>query len=88
MEKIAEFLKTHPFVYGIFLVLLGSFFLAGSVFNWHWIFGSISPVNFDTGKIDGLVNIFGRKTARIVFGVFSSILILSGIFVIWLSLKK
>ena len=88
MDKVQQFLKDNPVVYGIFLILLGLFFLIGTIFDWGWIFGNISPVSYNLGKIDGMVNIFGRKTARIVFGVFSVLVILGGVLVIWLNLKK
>ena len=88
MENIQQFLSDNPVVYGIFLFLLGLFFLLGAIFGWNWIFGNVSPVNYDFRKIDGLVNFFGRKTARIIFGTFSVLMMLGGVFVIWLSLTK
>jgi hypothetical protein len=88
MENIQQFLSDNPVIYGIFLLLLGLFLLLGAIFGWNWIFGNVSPVNYDFGKIDGLVNFFGQKTARIIFGTFSVLVMLGGVLVIWLSLTK
>ena len=88
MESVQQFLSDNPVIYGIFLFLLGLFLLLGAVFDWNWIFGNVSRINYDFGKIDGLVNFFGRKTARFIFGAVCVFIMLSGVLVIWLSLKK
>ena len=88
MENIQQFLSDNPVIYGIFLLLLGLFLLLGAIFDWNWIFGNVSPVNYNFGKIDGLVNFFGQKTARIIFGTFSVLMMLGGVLVTWLSLKQ
>ena len=82
MEIIQQYLSDNPVIYGFFLFLLGLFLFLGSLFNRNWIFGNTSPVNFDLCKIDGLVNIFGRKTARIIFGIFCVLMMLGGVLVI------
>ena len=88
MENIQQFLSDNPVIYGIFLFLLGLFLLLGAIFDWNWIYGNVSPVNYDWGKIDGIVNCFGRKTARIILGTFSVLVMLGGVLVILLSLTK
>ena len=75
-------------VYGIFLIMLGVFLLLGAIFDWHWIFGNISPVNYDLGKVDGLVNFFGRKTARVVLAILSISVMAGGVVWIYIHLKK
>ena len=88
MENVQQYLSDNPVIYGIFLFLLGLFLLLGAVFDWNWIFGNVSRINYDFGKIDGLVNFFGRKAARFIFGAVCVFIMLSGVLVIWLSLKK
>jgi len=88
MDNIQQFLKDNPVIYGIFLILLGLFLLLGAVFDWNWLFGNVSRTNYNARKIDGLVNLFGRKTARVVFGALCFLMILGGVLIIWLSLKK
>ena len=88
MENIQQFLSDNPVVYGVFLFLLGLFLLLGAISDWNWIYGNISQVNYDLGKIDGMVNIFGRKTARVVCGVFSVLMMFGGVLLIWLSITK
>jgi len=88
MNDLQKFFSDHPVAIGIVVALLGLFLFLGSVFDWNWIFGDVNKWNYDPGKIDGLVNLFGRKTARIIFGAFSVFIFLAGIFVIGLSLKN
>jgi len=87
-DNIANYLKSHPVGIGIFISLVGLFLLLASVFDWNWIFGDVSSVNYSMRKIDGLVNLFGRKASRIIFGIIAFLIFLSGIMVIWLSLKQ
>jgi hypothetical protein len=45
-------------------------------------------MTYNAKKIDGLVNLFGRKTARIVCGILSVLTIAGGLVWIWLALRK
>jgi TRAP-type C4-dicarboxylate transport system permease small subunit len=84
VNSIQQFLHENPVAFGICIILLGLFLFLGAVFDWNWIFGNPSKVNFNMGKIDGLTNLFGRKTARVVFGVACISMIICGALVIWL----
>jgi hypothetical protein len=53
--------------------------LISSIFNWNFVFGDVSGVTYNLKKIDGWVNMFGRKPARVVFGIVSSLVIIAGI---------
>ena len=83
MDDIANFLKNSPVAIGLVVVLIGLFLFLGSVFNWNWIFGDISSVNYNPGKIDGLVNIFGRTTARVILGALSLFIFITGAVILW-----
>jgi len=87
-DKIQQFLSNNPIAFGALIALIGLFLFFGSVFNWNWIFSDVIRATYSVRKIDGLINLFGRKTARIIFGAFSLFLFLIGLLVIWLSLKK
>jgi flagellar biosynthesis protein FlhB len=84
MEQIKEFLTANPQYFGILFVIIGVGGLLGSIFDWNWIFGDVSPVTYNLKKIDGWVNMFGRKTARVIFGIISSFVILAGIVWFWI----
>jgi len=86
-DNAANYFKSHPALIGVFVALVGLFLLLGSIFNWNWIFGDVSSTTYSIGKLDGLINLFGRKTARVIFGAISSVIILLGVLIIWLSLK-
>lgn len=87
MGKIQQYLSEHPAWAGLLFIVFGIVFLLGSVFDWNWVFGDINSNNFNLWKVDGLVNFFGRKTARIIFGFFSLLAIISGIVWTWIYLK-
>jgi preprotein translocase subunit SecF len=88
MDNLTKFFTEHPAAIGIFIALLGLLFLLASIFDWNWIFGDVSAATYDTGKLDGLINLFGRKTARIIFGAIGAIVFLSGILAAWSALEK
>ena len=87
-DNIQPFLRDNPVIYGIVFFLLGLFLFLGAVFDWNWIFGNISKTNYDSRKIDGLTNLFGRKTARFLFGALCLLIMLSGLIAVWLNLKQ
>jgi len=86
-DTIANYMKAHPWAIGGFIALIGLVLFLGSVFNWNWLYGDVSPATYSLGKLDGLINLFGRKAARIIFGAFAFFIFLLGVLVIWLSLK-
>jgi hypothetical protein len=88
METVQQFLSDNPIVFGIFLFLLGLLLFFGAVFDWQWLFGNPVRTNYDFRKIDGLVNFFGRKTVRFIFGTVCLFMMLGGVLVIWMSLKQ
>ena len=88
MNKMQQLFAKYPALIGVVVSLVGLFLFLGAVFDWNWMFGDVSRATYDPGKIDGLVNLFGRKTARIVFGIFCFFVFLLGIFVIWYSIRS
>jgi hypothetical protein len=86
-DKIQQFFANSPTAFGALIAFIGLFLFWGSVFDWNWIFGDVSRTTYSARKIDGLINLFGRKAARIIFGAFSFFIFLVGVLVIWLSLK-
>ena len=87
MEQIkqyfAETLTENPHYFGFFIVFVGVLVLLAAIFDWNWLFGNVNTLDYNMKKIDGWVNIFGRKTARIISGVFSVLVILCGLFWFW-----
>ncbi|MDR2204810.1 MAG: immunity 17 family protein [Flavobacteriaceae bacterium] len=86
-DKIQQFLSNNPTAFGALIALMGLLLFLGSVFDWNWIFGDVSRTTYSLTKLDGWVNLFGRKTARIIFGTVSFFVFLVGVLVIWLSWK-
>ena len=78
-DGIKQFLTANPFMWGVFIALLGSFFLMAAVFNWNIVFGDVSTVTYNMRKIDGWINMFGKKTARIAVGAIGALFIAGGL---------
>lgn len=79
MDKIKEILTQNPSLLGLVFALVGVIGLLGAIFNWSWLFKDVSGVTYSLKKIDGWVNMFGVKTARIVFGIGSVLVIFAGL---------
>jgi uncharacterized membrane protein YidH (DUF202 family) len=84
MEQIKQFFEDlfteNPHYFGFFIVFVGVLVLLAAIFDWNWLFGNVSGVTYNLKKIDGWVNWFGRRNARIISGVFAVLLILGGLF--------
>ena len=78
-SKLKLFFSENPFIWGILIALLGLFFLLAAIYNWNIIFGDVSRVTYDLRKIDGIINMFGKKTARIFVGAFGILFIAGGL---------
>ncbi len=78
-EKLTAFLKANPYLGGVALMIFGIACLLCAVFNASWLFGNTSGVTYSMKKVDGLVNWFGRRNARIIFGIGSVFIIFLGV---------
>lgn len=76
---IQRFYEQHPVILPITCILVGVLLLWGCISNWNWLFGNISRSNYSPEKIDGLVNTFGRKAARVMVGFLAVLLVAVGI---------
>jgi hypothetical protein len=88
MEKAQKFLSDNPVYCGVMILAVGIVLFAACLFDWDWLFGNVNPGTYNTRKIDGLVNVFGRKTARIICGILSFMMIAGGLMWIWITLCK
>ncbi|MDR2042362.1 MAG: immunity 17 family protein [Tannerella sp.] len=64
-ERIGKLLE-KPEHFAVFVILLGVFMLAASIWNWDWIFSGRS---YNMQKIEGVANVLGRGFARLIFGM-------------------
>ncbi len=79
MEKIKEFVSANPQVFGLLFALAGVVGLLAAIFDAEWLFKKdVSGVTYSLKKIDGWINVFGRRTARVAVGVGSVALIAAG----------
>ena len=79
MEKVKEFVSANPQVFGLLFALAGVVGLLAAIFDAEWLFKKdVSGVTYSLKKIDGWINVFGRRTARVAVGVGSVALIAAG----------
>jgi hypothetical protein len=75
-ERIGELFKREPKFFAVFVILAGIFMLAAAVFNWDWIF---QGHGYNTKKIEGTANMWGRGFARLKFGGGGLVCVIAGI---------
>jgi uncharacterized membrane protein len=84
MENIQKWLHENPRYFGIVLILFGIIVFFATLFNAKWLFNN-SQYTYNLKKLDGWINIFGKKAGRIIGFIISILLIIAGImyFVLW-----
>ena len=75
-DRIGTLFKEQPKYFAVFVILIGAFMAAAAVFNWDWIFRGHS---FNTKKIEGTANMWGRGFARLKFGAGGIVCVIAGI---------
>ena len=78
-DKIGKLFKENPKYFGVFVLAIGIFIIAASFLNWDWIFKGHS---FNSKKIEGTANLWGRGFARLKFGLGGLACIILGIILI------
>ena len=78
MEALAQFFTDYPVAIGAMIASVGIFLFLLSYFDSDFVFGSVSNATYSTRKIDGLINLFGRKAARVILGALGVFLFLIG----------
>jgi hypothetical protein len=79
-DKIKNILTENPHYLGLIIAFLGLLGLICAIVNANWLYGDVNKMTYNMKKIDGWVNFFGRKTARVISGVISVVIIAAGLF--------
>ncbi|WP_156032811.1 immunity 17 family protein [Prevotella sp. 10(H)] len=87
-NKIQNYCSQNPIMFPLFLMAIGIFFLLACIFDWKIVFGDVNRNTYNLRKIDGIINMFGRKTARVVSGVVAVFIILLSGFIIFMMLNS
>jgi uncharacterized membrane protein len=84
MEYIQKYFQENPQYFGIVLILFGIIVFISTLFTAKWLFNNTANT-YTLKKMDGWINIFGKKAGRIVGFIISILLIIAGIiyFVLW-----
>ena len=75
-ERIGRLFKKEPKYFAVFVIAVGAFMAAAAVFNWDWGFRGHS---YNTEKIEGTANMWGRNFARLKFGCGGLVCVIAGI---------
>lgn len=81
-KQIGIFIVNNPVCYGILIIVLGILLLLSAIYDVNFIFRENASYNMQ--KIEGWVNIFGRKTARFMVGSMSIVLMIIGMLTIYI----
>lgn len=85
LDNLKTFFKENPQYFGLLFIAFGIIMLISSIKGSKWLFEKdVSTLTYNVNKIDGLINLFGKKTARIIVAVSSIVVILSGILWFWI----
>jgi hypothetical protein len=83
LDKVKTFFTENPHFVGIFFALVGVVLLISAIKDANWLFGNVNTLDYNLKKVDGWVNFFGRKAARVIVGFMSILVILAGIVWFW-----
>lgn len=78
-DRVGAFFRENPERIGWLALGVGVLFVAAAIFNWNWLFASSS---YNTDKIEGIANMYGRGFARLWVGIGGVGLIIIGIVVL------
>ena len=79
MEKINGILTENPHYLGLIFAVFGVLMLVSAIKGAKWLFEKdVSVATYNLKKIDGWINMFGVKTARIVVGAGAVLIIITG----------
>lgn len=85
IEKAKNYFSEHPGYAGFIMIGIGAVLLYAAIRGSKWLFEkSVNGSVMNLDKIDGWINVFGKKTARVVAGLLAVILISIGVFWFWI----
>ena len=81
MDKLKDFFTENPHIFGLLFAIFGVVLLISAITGAKWLFkNDVSRVTYSLRKIDGWINMFGVKTTRIMVGISSVFIIITGLF--------
>ena len=87
MENLKSFFSANPHYFGLLFALFGVVMLIAAIKGAKWLFEKdVSTLTYDIKKIDGWINLFGKKTAQVIVGIGSVVVIIAGLAWFFLSI--
>ena len=80
IDKLQAYLTEHPEYFGVLFVVFGVVLLVAAIRGSKWLFEKdVSGVTYSLKKIDGWINMFGKKAARVYVGISGVVVIIAGV---------
>lgn len=76
MEKVNKYFSASPGLFGYVIIVLGIMLITGAVRDWNWLLEGGDGKVFN---ITWFIDTFGRKAARVMYGITGGVCILIGI---------
>jgi tetrahydromethanopterin S-methyltransferase subunit G len=82
MENIQQFFQDNPRLFGIVLIVFGIIIFMANKLNAKWFFGT-NRNTYNLNKMDGWINLFGKKAGKIIgYGISIGIIISGIVFIV------
>jgi flagellar biosynthesis protein FlhB len=78
MQDIQKYFQRNPRYFGVILIIFGIIAFVSTLFNAKWLFTNTSNT-YNLKKMDGWINIFGKKAGRVAGFIISIMIIIAGI---------
>ncbi|MDU1892324.1 MAG: Imm17 family immunity protein [Dysgonomonas sp.] len=84
LDNVKAYFEKNPAYFGIVIIALGIVLFISAIKGAKWLFDNeVSGSTYSLGKIDGWINMFGKKTARVIVAILSVVLVVAGVVWIW-----
>ena len=85
MEKLENLFTENPHYFGLLIVVFGVVMLISAIRGAKWLFEKdVNKLTYNMKKVDGRINMFGKKAARIIVGIGSVGIIIAGLVWFWI----
>jgi uncharacterized membrane protein len=78
MENIQKYFQENPRIFSIVLIIFGLIIFIANKLNTKWFFET-NKNTYNLNKLDGWINIFGKRAGKIIGYIMSIGIIIAGI---------
>jgi hypothetical protein len=78
MDYLQKYFQENPYFFGIVLIIVGIIVFISVKIDARWLMGD-NTNTYNLKKLDGWINVFGKRTGKIIGYIISVMLIVAGI---------